>query len=222
MARRLLSLSGIVPLGAFLLLHLALNESAVWGSLAFANTVGVISRVPALVLFEVLFVFAPLLVHAGAGLWLMLAPATSAPTPSPYPLRVGWAMRATGVVALVFLALHLPEFRFRARGARLDGGELATLLAADLASTSHGVPWRGILYLVAMGCVVFHFAAGLWGAFAASSRGRDRPRAQRTAAWAALAFGGLLWMAFAEIVVFHATGARFFDRSESSSASACP
>jgi succinate dehydrogenase/fumarate reductase cytochrome b subunit (b558 family) len=208
LARRLLSLSGVVPLGAFLLVHLVVNAYAVRGSLAFADAVGAVQRIPALGLVEALFVFAPLALHALLGLWLILAnkPLT---TPSPYGASLRRAMRATGVLAIAFLAMHLPELRFRTRGPSLDGGQLATLLAYDLSSTSHGVPWRGVAYLFGTGCVVFHFAAGLWGFFAASRRGRKSGAARRFAAWLAMGLGAALWFAFADIVVFHAAGVGF-------------
>ncbi len=206
--RQLLSLSGVIPLGAFLLAHLAINVYGVRGSLAFADAVGALQRIPALGWVEALLIFAPLGLHALLGLWLILAnkPLT---TPSPYGASIRRAMRATGVLALAFLAMHLPELRFRTRGAPLDGGELATFLAYDLSSTSHGVPWRGVAYLFGTGCVVFHFAGGVWGFFAASRRGRKSGAARRYAAWMAVGLGAAIWFSFADIVVFHATGAGF-------------
>jgi hypothetical protein len=126
---------------------------------------------------------------------------------SPYPAGLRLAVRVTGLLAAAFLAMHLPEFRFRMVGARLGGGELATLLAADLSSTWHGVPWRGVAYLVGTGCVTFHFAAGLWGFFAASRLGPDSLIGRKRAAWGAAALGAAIWVAFANIVVSHATGA---------------
>src|SRR5262249_45748197 len=153
--------------GAFLVLHLAMNARAIAGDAAFARAVDALHRTPALPVLEALLVFAPLLFHAGVGAWLVLTRRSFA-EPSPYPGALRAAVRATGLVVLAFLAMHLPELRFRAlavssasssSAARLDGGELATALAADLSSVSYAVPWRGAAYLVGAGCVTFHFAA---------------------------------------------------------------
>jgi succinate dehydrogenase / fumarate reductase cytochrome b subunit len=208
LARRLFSLSGVVPLGGFLIVHLAVNARVLHSESAFEATVGAIRRLPALALLEWLFVFAPLLLHTGMGLWLVAARRTLA-VPSPYPRAVGIAVRVTGVAAIAFLAMHLPELRLRTPGVRLDGGELATVLAADLSSVSHGVPWRGAAYLAGTACVTFHFAAGLWGFFATSRLG-GRRAARKWASWAAAAIGAAMWTMLADVVVFHATGARLF------------
>jgi len=204
-ARRILTLTGVAPLGAFLLLHLAINARALRAQAAFAVTVDAIHSVPAIAALEWLLVLAPLLVHAAVGLWLVATRRAMADQ-SPYAAPLGTAVRATGVAAFAFLAMHLHELRFRAPGARLGGAELATVLAADLSSVSHGVPWRGAAYLVGTACVTFHFAAGLWGF--AVTRLRDHARTRAGAGWGAAALGVAIWVILADVVVLHATGAR--------------
>lgn len=207
--RRLFSLTGVVPLGTFLVLHLAVNACALRGDPAFARVVDGLGRVPALPLLEAVFVFAPLILHGAVGLWLV-ATRTPLAAASPYPPAVRVAMRATGGVALAFLAMHLTEFRFRTLGARLGGSGLGTLVASDLSATWGGVPWRGVAYLAGTACVTFHFAAGAWGFVAALPPLAESARRRKRMAWGAGAVGGALWIAFANIVVFHATGARLF------------
>src|SRR5882762_2769197 len=109
---RLFSLSGVFPLGAFLLLHLLVNARALRGDVAFARMVGLLHRVPALALLEWAIVLAPLLFHATIGLWLVVTRRSLAAT-SPYPPALRIAVRASGVLAIAFLAMHLPELRFR-------------------------------------------------------------------------------------------------------------
>jgi succinate dehydrogenase/fumarate reductase cytochrome b subunit (b558 family) len=208
LARRLFSLSGVVPLGLFLVLHVAINSRALRGDAAFARAIAVWHGIPALPIVESLFVFAPLILHGVVGLWLVATRRALVPS-APYPRGVRLAMRITGVVAVAFVALHLPELRFRQLGARVDGGALATLLASDLSSTWHGVPLRGVAYLVGTGCVVFHFAAGLWGFVATTERGRAE-RARRWTAWGAAVLGAAMWALVANVVVYYATGARLF------------
>jgi succinate dehydrogenase / fumarate reductase cytochrome b subunit len=222
-SRRLLSLSGIA-LGPFFLVHLALNARALRSDAAFANTVDKVHRIPALALFEWLLIFAPLLLHASMGLWLVVTRRRLI-EPSPYPERVRVAVRVTGLAAIAFIALHLSDFRFRGAGTRLDGGALATLLAAGLSSTWHGIPTRGAAYLAGTACVAFHFAAGTWGFIATTRAGNERRR-RRWAAWGVGALGSLMWALLVNTVVFHATGSRLFDlpgRAEAERAGApCP
>jgi succinate dehydrogenase cytochrome b subunit len=221
--RRLFSLSGVFPLGVFLLLHLALNAQALRGASAFAATVRALHRVPAVSLVETLFVFAPLVFHGALGLWLVTTRRPLLP-PTPYPPLLRSAMRATGVVAVAFLAMHLPELRFHTAGARLGGDELATLLDADLSRVERGVPWCGLVYLVGTACVTFHFACGLWGFFAITRAGHESPNRRKWAALGATAAGLAMWVAFADIVVLHATGAKLVggDALQPIAPEACP
>jgi succinate dehydrogenase / fumarate reductase cytochrome b subunit len=207
-ARRIFSLSGLLPLGAFLVLHVVVNARAIRGEEAFDAAVGRLQRVPGLRLVEVLLVFAPLVLHAAVGLWLV---ATRAPLhePSPYPRPVLFTLRATGVVAIAFLAVHLPAMRVLAPGPRPTGAELTTILSADLSSTWLGVPWIGLLYLVGAAAVTLHFVAGAWGFFARLPRGAS-PVARRSVAWAAAALGVTIFVLFADVIVLHATGSRLF------------
>jgi succinate dehydrogenase / fumarate reductase cytochrome b subunit len=212
LVRRVFSLSGVFPLGAFLVVHILANASALRGDGAFDATVRALRGVPLRALAEVLLVFVPLALHAAIGVWLTVTRGTRAWTeePSPYPAGVRVAMRVTGAAILVFLAMHLPEIRFRVASDGHAGGEIRTLLGADLSSTWRGVPWRGVAYLAAAGCVAFHFAAGLWGFVIGSLSGGDAAsrRARLVAGWSAAVLGASLWFVLTEVVVLHATGAR--------------
>jgi len=218
--RRLFSLTGVVPLGAFLVVHVVVNARAVRGELAFARSADALARIPALPLFELLFVLLPLLLHAAIGLWLV-ASRQPLSEPTPYPPTLAAAMRVTGLVALAFLAMHLPELRFRGLVQSPSGGELATRLAEDLSSTWHGLPWRGAAYLIGSACVVLHFAAGLWGFFARSPRGADA-RSRRWAALGAAMVGSAMWLLLVDAVVFHATGARLVGSPEADTSQVGP
>jgi succinate dehydrogenase / fumarate reductase cytochrome b subunit len=220
--RRVFTLSGVFPLGAFFVVHLAINARVLAGEGAFVRAANEVSRMPGLALFEALFIFAPLLFHAGFGLWLVAARRPLI-EPSPYPPMVRVAVRVTGVLALAFLALHLPELRLRSPGARPGGAVLLSVLGADLSSLFYGVPWRGVAYLLGSGCVCFHFAAGLWAFFSGTRHGEPQ-RARRRAAWWAGAVGLTMWVLFVDVVVYHATGTRLFGGAarEDASSSPCP
>jgi succinate dehydrogenase/fumarate reductase cytochrome b subunit (b558 family) len=222
-SRRLLSLSGIA-LSLFFLLHLTVNARALRGGASFARTVDGLHRIPVIPLCEWLLILVPLVIHTTLGLWLV-ATRRRLVEPSPYPEKLGTAVRVAGIVSAAFIAWHLFQLRFRTLGVRLDGGELATLLAAELSSTWHGMPLRGATYLVGTACVTFHFAAGTW-AFFATTRVCKEPRTRRWAAWAAGTMGAAVWVLLSNIVVFHATGSRLLgapaDDDDPSGRAPCP
>lgn len=203
---RAFRLSGVLPLGLFILVHAAANARALAGDGPFLDTVRAFQSIPGLLAFEVVLVFAPLLFHAAVGFWMVLARVPLA-TPSPYPPALRIAVRVTGILAIAFLAMHLPEFRFRTPGAHPDGAALLTSLDADLSTMRSGLPLRAIGYLVGSALVCFHLGAGLWGYFATTPQGQGG-RARRFAAWWSAAVGAILWVLFANVVVYHATGAR--------------
>jgi len=218
--RRAFTLSGVIPLGAFLLVHVVNNARVLAGDDAFLATVRAYARVPGLAVFEALFVFAPLLFHAAFGLWLVVGGAPLRAT-SPYPPALRVAVRVTGVLAVAFLAMHLPELRFREPLVRPSGAALLSVLDSHLSSMSHGLPWRAVVYLLGSACVCFHFAAGAWGAFAATPRGAGA-RSRRRAAWWSVAVGTLLWVLFADVVIYHATGTRLLGGAPRDEATAPP
>jgi len=218
--RRAFTLSGVLPLGAFLVVHLVNNMRVLDGDAAFDRTVRAYARVPLLGVIEALVVFAPLLFHAVFGLWLVVG-RQPLRTPSPYPPALRVAVRVTGALAVAFLAMHLPELRFREPTVRPSGAVLLTVLDADLSSMWHGLPWRAVVYLVGSACVCFHFAAGLWAFFAGTPRGQIA-RTRRRAGWWAIAVGATLWILFADVVVYHATGARLLGGEAHDDASTVP
>jgi succinate dehydrogenase / fumarate reductase cytochrome b subunit len=207
-ARRLFSLTGIVPLGAFLVLHVVVNARAVRGEDAFDAAVSAMHRVPGLRWLEIVFVLLPLFLHAAIGVWLV-ANGASVAEPSPYPRPLLLTMRGTGMVALGFLVWHLPEVKAISPGPRLEGGELLAILQMHLSSTWHGIPLSGLLYLFGAAAVTLHFVAGAWGFAARMPRAAD-PRTRRWLGWAAGALGVTLFAFFADVAVLHATGARLF------------
>jgi succinate dehydrogenase / fumarate reductase cytochrome b subunit len=195
-----------LPLGAFLVLHLALAASALWGTRAFVAADDWVAGVPGVWVAEAALVYAPLVVHGVIGAWLA-ARRVSVSSPAVTPPALATAMRWTGFAIAVFLVLHVVELRSRAaRLGGLDGAGTATVLAGDLSSTWHGVPIWGLIYLGGTACVAVHLAVGLWGAFAASRRGRASAPARRAAAWAAVAFALGTWATFADVTLVHATG----------------
>jgi succinate dehydrogenase/fumarate reductase cytochrome b subunit (b558 family) len=207
--RRLHSLSGVVPVGAFLCEHLWTNASALRGASAFTRAVEDIQRLPALWALELFGVFLPLAFHALYGVKIALE---GRPNVVAYPYARNWlyvAQRATGALTLAFVVFHLCEYRVRKWLFGLGVASFHSELSARLSSTSAGVPWLAFFYLVGLGAAVFHFANGLWG-FLASWGVLVTRRAQARARWGAFALGAALFGMGATTVLHFATGAPTF------------
>lgn len=185
--RRLHALSGVVPVGVFLVVHLWTNASALQGREAFTHAVGEIQRVPALGLVELFGIIVPLAFHAVYGVVIALRS-------SPNALRFGYGrnwmfvlQRVTGLVALAFIAVHLAEFRVPKLLGTLPWEGFYDRLAAHLAG-----PGTFALYVVGVTACVVHFAHGLW--LAGNTWGfTGSERAMRRAAFTWAVLGVLLW-----------------------------
>ena len=122
--------------------------------------------------------------------------------------------RASGVVVLVFVGLHLWEFRAQTWMHGLAESSYSTKLVADLSSTKYGVPWIALGYVVGIAATrvpprerhdeLLH-DVGLHAHGAA---------AQRRARVVFRVAGVLLFALSSAIVVQLATGSRLFPATE--------
>jgi succinate dehydrogenase/fumarate reductase cytochrome b subunit (b558 family) len=211
--KKLHSLSGVVPVGVFLIEHLWTNAKALQGEGAFASAVGDIQTLPYLPLIEIFGIFLPLAFHSFYGVVLALA---GKPNALKYRYTRNWLyvlQRVSGLVAFLFIAYHLYEFRIQKWLFGMRADAFYGTLSAHLSSTSSGVPWLAIFYLIGILAVVFHFANGLWGVL--FSWGVTVTRAaQRRSAYACAALGIGLFLLGANTVLYFATGTRFYVPSD--------
>jgi succinate dehydrogenase cytochrome b subunit len=154
--RRLHSISGVVPVGAFLAFHLYVNSSAARGADAYNATVRRLQQLPLSIFTEVACIFLPLAFHGVSGLFLT----ASAPVSEERRTRAGrWLailQRVTGVLLFGFILFHL----WTARLVQIEDHEsldLFHLMQSALAS-----PWIHALYLGGILAATSHFASGLW------------------------------------------------------------
>ncbi len=66
--RRLHSLLGVIPIGAFLIVHLMVNHQATQGAEAFNRASGFMESLPFLIVMEFILIYIPLLYHGLFGL----------------------------------------------------------------------------------------------------------------------------------------------------------
>ncbi len=196
--RRLHSLTGLVPVGGFLCIHLATNASILDGPETFQRRVDQIHSVgpTTLLLLEWGLIFLPILFHGLIGLIIVTRGRRNL-VHYPYQENIRYTLqRATGVIVFLFILGHVFHlhgwFRFAwwtqhvagpLGGAQFDPENAATAAEAIQASTV--VP---ILYAVGIVSAVYHLANGLW-TMGITWGVWTSPGAQRRASVACLAFG---------------------------------
>ncbi len=163
--RRLHSLSGLVPVGVFLCFHLFTNFQMLTGD--FQHEVDFIHAMPALFYVE-LALWLSIGFHAALGCYYTFSGVKPNAAAYNYESNYRYVLqRVTGIIALVFIFIHVAHFRWRIEMfgvlmpfyAKGPGGEdLAT------ATTAMSLQHIGatIFYLVGALSAVFHFANGLW------------------------------------------------------------
>jgi succinate dehydrogenase/fumarate reductase cytochrome b subunit (b558 family) len=207
--KRLHSITGVVPVGVFLIEHLWTNSKALQGEDAFSGAVNDIQALPFLPLIEIFGIFLPLAYHSFYGVYLAFQGKQNSLS---YKYARNWLyfmQRASGMLALAFIVYHLGELRVQKWLFGMPASAFYQTLEAHLSSTHWGVPWTALLYLVGVAATVFHFANGLSG-FCMSWGITVSQAAQRRASVACWALGLVLFFLGADTVLFFATGSRFF------------
>lgn len=160
--RKLHSLTGLLPVGLFLVEHFITNAHSLESPRAFNEAAAWIESLPLLPLLE-LGIILPLFYHAFFGLWATFIAKNTLPR---YNYGRNWAFyaqRVTGVLTLAFVLFHLWEFR----GAKLIGelgwGPERVVDYTWVASQSHlGNDFILAFYIIAIIGTSYHFANGLW------------------------------------------------------------
>ena len=155
--RRLHSLSGIIPIGAFLLEHILSNFEALHGPLAYGQQVKFLNSLPLVRVLEWAFIFIPLAFHAGYGVFIAFRGRANV---NVYPWAGNWMylmQSITGLIALGYIVQHVWRQRF-------SGVSLPEHPGAAFAKVQHELanPWMLAIYVIAMIATTWHFAYGIW------------------------------------------------------------
>jgi len=163
--RRLHSLTGIVPIGAFLIFHLLTNSTAFLGAQRYDAHVRQIHDLPWLPVIEILFIFLPLAFHGVYGVVIAWQGKLNV---RQYPYMDNWRytlQRVTAWITLVFVAIHLLHFRF---AYWFGVPEYASAAPGFFAFTRQGFlhlwlpAWLWIwMYVIGVSAAAFHFSNGI-------------------------------------------------------------
>ena len=111
--RRLHSICGVVPIGAFLLEHFISNAEAFKGPLAYGKQVEFLNSLPFVFLLELFFIWIPILYHGLYGIYIWYQGDTNIGN---YPWTGNWlytSQRYTGIIALIYMVQHTYYLRFK-------------------------------------------------------------------------------------------------------------
>lgn len=202
--RRLFSLSGVVPLGVFVVIYLWTTANAMRGREAFDTAMAGWTEHPFAWMLPVFGFWLPLAYHGGYGMKVLLA---SRPNVVKYPQArntMYLLQRVSALVLLVFVAAHTWRFGFGVAAA--PSADHFGKLCGDLSRTHLGLPFVAAGYLVGLAALVFHLSNGLYG-FCRTWGIVVNPRAgNRLAGWFGV-LGIVLYVVSASTVVYFATGA---------------
>lgn len=182
--RRLHSLSGIFPIGLYVLVHLGINSFAASGAEVYDRVAEFLESLPYLLLIEIPFIWAPILFHSLYGVYVHARGEGNA---FQYAYASNWMytlQRWSGIVALVFIGWHFWQTRL---ANYLFGVPVDFRMMADILADPKWIAF----YVVGLIAVSFHLANGVrtflmtWGLVSG-------PRARRAAAHACAVFGVLV------------------------------
>src|SRR5579863_1471166 len=156
--RRLHSLSGIVPVGAFLFEPILIsNSTAITGPDAYARQVSFLANLPLVFFLELFGIWLPIAFHALYGFYIWYRGDGNV---GEYPWTGNWmytAQRWTGGIAFVYILWHTYTMRF-------TGVDLHDVPSASFGKVQAEVlqPALFIFYVVGLVAASWHFAYGIW------------------------------------------------------------
>jgi len=181
--RKLHSLSGIIPIGAFLVEHIVSNFETLNGPLAYAQQVKFLNSLPLVRVLEWAFIFIPLAFHAIYGLFIAIRGRSNV---NVYPWAGNWmylSQRITGIIAFLYIVQHVWRQRFSGISLPENPGAAFHKVQVELSN-----PWMLAIYVIAMIATTWHFAYGIW-LFAAKWGITPGEKARKKFGYVCTAFG---------------------------------
>lgn len=183
--RRLHSLSGIVPIGVFLISHLLTNSSVVWGLAdtgkvgtgnagvaTFQHEVNFIHSIPFLLLIEV-SLWGAIAFHSVLGVFYAMGGRNNLHRYASQGNRRYALQRISGYLGILFIFYHVATLRWGwtfliPGGTKWSAEFAASTMAAIIRGGAAQITMPAVLvavgYFLGISLLVFHFANGLWTA----------------------------------------------------------
>lgn len=169
---KLHSLSGIIPIGAFLLEHFWSNSYALVSTRKYDEVSFELQSIPWRWIVECAFIWAPIAFHGFYGLWIWWKGKQNTLA---HPWMANWMyllQRWTGIIAFAFIGWHVYAERIVTHGRSTYAGIAEAM--------SH--PWYFAFYIVGVLAASFHLGNGVWN-FVCKWGIAVSPRGQRWWGW---------------------------------------
>ena len=159
---KLHSLTGILPIGAFLVIHICINSLRTVGVWPYQISIDAINNLPFLIVIEICFIYVPLIFHSVMGFYIARLAKINVhhyryPRNGLYTLQ-----RLSGAVVFVFLVYHVGTTFVPKVWEAKHHFEAAPFLIDIL--NKEFQTWQGIIiYTIGIVSATFHFSNGLWG-----------------------------------------------------------
>jgi succinate dehydrogenase / fumarate reductase cytochrome b subunit len=156
--RRLHSLTGIIPVGAFLFEHILVsNSTAIGGPQAYARQVSFLANLPLVFFLELFGIWVPIAYHALYGFYIWYRGDANSIA---YPWSGNWMytlQRWTGGIAFIYIVWHVYTMRF-------TGVDLHDNPMASFGKVQHEVFQAPlfVFYVIGLIAASWHFAYGIW------------------------------------------------------------
>lgn len=190
--KRLHSITGLVPLGGFVLEHLYSNSAALRGPDAYAEMIAGIWRIPYVALLEWGMIFLPIAFHMLMGLWMTWQGVWNYGSYREQRNLFFILQRVTGFYLTAFIIYHV----LTTRAAGLEDAK--AFYPHMQKALQH--PMVFLFYLGAMMSVAFHFANGIWLGLVRWGI-TVSPAAQRVAARLCGGFGIVFFLAWLNVML---------------------
>lgn len=156
--RRLHSLTGIVPVGAFLVEHFISNAFATRGPDAYGDQVKFLTGLPFVAVLEWVGIYIPLLYHSLYGFYIWFRGEANV---TDYPWAGNFmytAQRWTGAIAFLYMGWHIYTMRIAGPIHLMTDPQGAfTKVQMELQS-----PWALAFYVIGIIAASWHFSYGLY------------------------------------------------------------
>ena len=156
--RRLHSLSGIIPVGAFLFEHIVIsNAQAINGPTAYASQVRFLGSLPFVLALEIFGIWLPILFHAGYGFYIWYRGQSNLIN---YPWMGNWMyslQRWTGGIAFAYIIWHTYTMRFTGVDLHDHPGASFGKVQLELFNPAYFA-----FYVIGLVSASWHFAYGIW------------------------------------------------------------
>ena len=156
--RRLHSLTGIIPVGAFLFEHILIsNSTAISGPDAYARQVSFLANLPLVFFLELFGIWLPIAYHGLYGFYIWYRGDGNT---AEYPWSGNWMytlQRWTGGIAFIYIAWHVYTMRFL-------GADLHADPSLSFGKVQHEVFQTPLFlfYVIGLLAASWHFAYGIW------------------------------------------------------------